>query len=62
MPQIREAPEFHRDTHLGNDGRHEELGTPFSVSTPPSKPPPLPRTSGPRGRLTGEDTLHINTP
>ncbi|OKK17486.1 PRC domain containing protein [Streptomyces sp. CB00455] len=28
--QIKNAPEFHRETHLGDDGYHEELGTYYS--------------------------------
>ncbi|CAM5671521.1 hypothetical protein SAVIM338S_07043 [Streptomyces avidinii] len=32
--QIKSAPEFHRDTHLGNAGYHEELGTYYGSGAP----------------------------
>ncbi|MFD3940529.1 PRC-barrel domain-containing protein [Streptomyces sp. NPDC058611] len=32
--QIKDAPEFHRDQHLGNAGYHEELGTYYGTGAP----------------------------
>ncbi|MFD5142888.1 PRC-barrel domain-containing protein [Streptomyces sp. NPDC058401] len=32
--QIKSAPEFHRDQHLGNAGYHEELGTYYGSGAP----------------------------
>ncbi|MCX4776070.1 PRC-barrel domain-containing protein [Streptomyces sp. NBC_01264] len=32
--QIKSAPEFHRDQHLGNAGYHEELGTYYGTGAP----------------------------
>lgn len=32
--QIKSAPEFHRDKHLGNAGYHEELGTYYGTGAP----------------------------
>ncbi|MFE4257906.1 PRC-barrel domain-containing protein [Streptomyces sp. NPDC056883] len=32
--QIKSAPEFHRDKHLGDAGYHEELGTYYGTGAP----------------------------
>ncbi|MFE5680065.1 hypothetical protein ACFQ7B_41860 [Streptomyces erythrochromogenes] len=32
--QIKDAPEFHRDQHLGNAGYREELGTYYGTGAP----------------------------
>nr|WSX53438.1 PRC-barrel domain-containing protein [Streptomyces sp. NBC_00974] len=32
--QIKNAPEFHRDKHLGDAGYHEELGTYYGSGAP----------------------------
>ncbi|MFE9477404.1 PRC-barrel domain-containing protein [Streptomyces spororaveus] len=32
--QIKDAPEFHRDQHLGDRGYHEELGTYYGIGGP----------------------------
>ncbi|MFF3213002.1 PRC-barrel domain-containing protein [Streptomyces sp. NPDC002886] len=32
--QIKSAPEFHRDRHLGNAGYHEELGSYYASGVP----------------------------
>ncbi|WP_327308539.1 PRC-barrel domain-containing protein [Streptomyces sp. NBC_01298] len=32
--QIKSAPEFHRDRHLGNAGYHEELGSYYGSGVP----------------------------
>ncbi|MFF1411937.1 PRC-barrel domain containing protein, partial [Streptomyces sp. NPDC058289] len=32
--QIKSAPEFHRDKHLGDGGYHEELGTYYGTGAP----------------------------
>lgn len=32
--QIKSAPEFHRDKHLGDAGYHEELGTYYGSGAP----------------------------
>ncbi|MFJ9548165.1 PRC-barrel domain containing protein [Streptomyces erythrochromogenes] len=38
--QIKDAPEFHRDQHLGNAGYREELGTYYGTGTPSGVPGP----------------------
>ncbi len=37
--QIKDAPEFHRDQHLGNAGYRDGLGTYYGTSVPFGGPP-----------------------